>query len=68
MQLQRLMWNMAMLFFVILIIVNAGVHAGGGQECLHGGSGNINCGNGDEANEELAPLSDALDNVAEGKW
>ena len=66
MQFQRLMWNMAMMLFVILVFVNVAVHAGGGQSCEHGNVGNINCENGDEAFEELASLSDALG--SEGKW
>ena len=67
MQLQRLIWNMAMLFFIIMIIVNVGVHAGGGQSCNHKGKGDINCQNGGEANDELAPLPDALESVA-NEW
>ena len=68
MQLQRLIWNMAMLFFITLIMVNAGVHAfTGGQECKHIGNGDVICQNGGEASDELASLSDPLESVA-NEW
>ena len=62
---QRIMLMIAMLF-AILMFLNMGVIAIGGQNCGHTGNGDINCS---DTMEELEKFSDAFaDATEEGKW
>ena len=62
MQLQKLMWKVAMVFLVILLIVNMGVHASAGNSCSHG-----RCDGQGDTIDEMASLSDALESVS-NEW
>ena len=65
---QRIMLNAVMMLFAMLMFVNLGLLAGGGQTCEHAGVGNIGCENGD-AMAEIEKFSDAISDATEdGKW
>ena len=59
MQLQKLMWKVAMVFLVILLFVNMGVHASG---CYEG-----TCPSNGDTIDEMASLYDAWESVSK-EW
>ena len=62
---QRIMFIVVMLI-AMLMSLNLGVLAFGGQQCSHKGDGDINCS---DTMEELEKFSDAFaDATEEGKW